>query len=98
MPEILKENVFKDLPADIIVKTEGTKGTDIFSVKTEDISISLNMNNINYNKEVGNIQISLPGVSLKRTNLKNNNTLAKIQVKSTKLGTLLNNIELNGNI
>ena len=98
LPEILKENVFKDLPADVIVKTEGTKGTDVFSVKTEDISISLNMNNINYNKEAGNIQISLPGVSLKRTNLKNNNTLAKIQVKSTKLGTLLNNIELNGNI
>lgn len=98
MPEYLKKDFEKVLPGNVSVSTEGTQGTDVLAVKTEDISISLDMKKMLENGEEGEISIRLPGVSLKRTNLKNNGSLARIRIKGTSLGNYLDNSDISGNL
>lgn len=80
IPEYLAEYLQKEL-SDIDISTSGTKSSSIFNTQTEDIAININIEKMIKGKENGTIKVKLPGVSLKRTNIKKNN-IAKIHIKT----------------
>ena len=86
LAEYLKKSGIKDVK----ISTEGgTKGSSIYNKKTEDISMNLNLEQM-LDGEIGTIDITLPGVSLKRTNIVANQKFAKIHIKNrTVLGKML---------
>lgn len=81
---------------DVRLANEGSKkGTSIYSKKTEDISINMDLEQMLNGKE-GTISITLPGVTLKRTNIVPNQKVAKINVKNhTVLGKMLDNAQMS---
>ena len=71
------------------------KGKSIYNKQTEDISININLEEMLTGKP-GTININLPGVTLKRTNISKNATHAKVHIKnSTVLGKMLDNSEMS---
>jgi hypothetical protein len=96
----LNENLVKEIQnsnVEFISSTTGTEKGSIFNTQTKDISIQMNFQDM-LNGKQGEVQISLPGITLKRTNIKSNN-IAKIHVKTnTNLSNFLNNMNLNTNI
>lgn len=93
MPKYLSSEM-KNL-GDFSVSTSGTSKDSIFKVKTEDISLTMDINKMLKGKENGEIKIKLPGVSLKRTSIKNNNK-TKIHIKTgAALSNFLDNINIS---
>jgi len=86
IPEYIKDSL--NLPSGITITTEGTKSSKSFMKKTEDVSISLDLRKMLRGSE-GTIQITIPGVSVKRTNSQNQK-MSKINIKTNaNLGNLL---------
>ena len=92
----LTEKEIKSIGLDIISDTAATGKSSIFNVQTQDVSLSIDLSKDlkQGENEIGNIKVNLPGVTLKRTNVKKDN-IADIHIKSnTELGKLLNNSDL----
>lgn len=79
----------------LTVKADGTGSSSIYKKKTEDVSISMDFTKMLTEKQKGLIQVTLPGVSVKRTNI-NKQGQAHINIKnSTVLGKMLNNSNMS---
>ena len=90
IPEYIAKSVH--VPKEITITAEGTGKSEMFNVKTEDVSVNLNLKEMLDGKE-GQIEVRLPGISVKRTNIKANN-MAKIHIKTNaNLGNLLSRMD-----
>ena len=94
MPTYLTNLIEKLGAGKLRIVAEGTKPGSIFSKNTEDVSIYVDMQKMLDGSAEGQISIKLPGVTLKRTNVKNN--IAHINIKSgTSLSKLLDNSKIS---
>ena len=90
IPDFIAQSI--KLPQDVTITTEGTGKSEMFNVKTEDVSVNLNLEEMLHHKN-GKVEVSLPGISVKRTNVKANN-MAKIHIKTNaNLGNLLSKMD-----
>jgi hypothetical protein len=78
----------------LVVSAEGTGSSSIFNKKTEDISIQCDIPKMVNGQAEGLISVRLPGITLKRTNVKNN--VANIHIKSNAtLSNFLDNAKIS---
>lgn len=85
----------KNIGENITVVAEGTGSGSIFSKKTEDVSLKLDLKKMLKGEGQGEISFNLPGITLKRTNIKQNN-IAKVHIKSDAvLSNFLDNMNMS---
>ena len=83
IPEYIKNNLgisddnFK-------IMAEGTKSSEMFKTRTEDVSVEMDFKGMLSGKKKGEVRVALPGVTLKRTNIKNGN-VAHVNIKTNAL-------------
>lgn len=79
---------------EVLVSAEGTSSSGIFNKATEDVSVRLNLSKMLKGQEDGEIIVKIPGITLKRTNIKNN--VAHVNIKSNAvLSKFLDNAKIS---